>query len=547
MKRTVTSKILTGLLAILMVFAMIPVTTEAVFADNEDVPLLTIVMVPGDGTGEQITVTSKDAGRFTTNWPPDNGLFCLDHFDPTVIVYRCIGKPDGFTGPSDESFRGWVIEGLSSEPLEAGKFVMGHDGDKITLIAAWSHTVSFDSRSDSNIPPQFVHNGEKAAKPEEPLERDGWKFEYWYAGSEINTPYNFDDAVTGNLQLTALWAKSMMAHVLDISDSEPVSEAGAGGTFDVKTSASNFDLKNQTTMENHLPEGPVTFTAKPKEGYHFVGWYKGWHEGYETLLPDTLLTENTEFTTTVGGNIDALTAVFSHHSSATRNENEVGPTCTQPGGYDVVEYCTICGNELNRTHVETPAKGHEFADDFTVDLAPTCTEKGSKSKHCTHENCDAKTDVTEIPATDHIWDSVYTVDKAATRTAAGSKSIHCKVCKAVKPGSVQTIAKLPPKEIRNLAAVKISKPSAGKKKVTVKWKKVSKKNQKKIQGIEIQVATDSKFKSIVKSTTASKKKVSKTVKGLKSKRTYWVRIRAYKNASDGKHVSAWKVKKVKVK
>ncbi|MBR2539988.1 MAG: leucine-rich repeat protein [Mogibacterium sp.] len=104
-----------------------------------------------------------------------------------------------------------------------------------------------------------------------------------------------------------------------------------------------------------------------------------------------------------------------------------------------------------------------------------------------------------------------------------------------------------PQDIQDLKAVKISKPKAAKKKVTVKWKKVNKKDQKKIGGIEIQVATDPDFVNIVKSTTAKKSKTNKTIKGLQSKTTYWVRIRAYKNAADGKHVSAWKTKKVKIK
>ena len=104
-----------------------------------------------------------------------------------------------------------------------------------------------------------------------------------------------------------------------------------------------------------------------------------------------------------------------------------------------------------------------------------------------------------------------------------------------------------PAEIVNLPKVTIKTPKAGKKKVTVKWKKVSKTNQKKISGIEIQVASDSKFVTIVKKTTAGKTKTSKTIKSLKSKKTYWVRIRAYKKASDGKHVSVWKSKKFKVK
>jgi hypothetical protein len=120
---------------------------------------------------------------------------------------------------------------------------------------------------------------------------------------------------------------------------------------------------------------------------------------------------------------------------------------------------------------------------------------------------------------------------------------------SVQPGgsSAAPVQPVQPAEIRDLKAVKISKPKAGKKNVTVKWKKISKANQKKMTGIEIQVATDSGFSNLVKTTTAGKKKTSKKIKGLVSKQTYYVRIRAYRNAADGKHVSAWKSKKVKIK
>jgi hypothetical protein len=105
-----------------------------------------------------------------------------------------------------------------------------------------------------------------------------------------------------------------------------------------------------------------------------------------------------------------------------------------------------------------------------------------------------------------------------------------------------------PAEIMDLPAVKIAKPKAAKKAVTVKWKKVSKKNKKRIAGIEIQVATDRGFTDIVKTANGKKTKTSAKVKKLKSKKTYYVRVRAYKNINGVKHVSKWSsVKKVKVK
>ena len=110
---------------------------------------------------------------------------------------------------------------------------------------------------------------------------------------------------------------------------------------------------------------------------------------------------------------------------------------------------------------------------------------------------------------------------------------------AVNPTTPAAVA-----EIVDLPAVKISKPKAAKKKITVKWKKVSKKNRKKISGIQIQVATDPGFTNIVKTVTAGKKKSSKVIKGLQPKTKYYVRIRAY---AAGDHVSVWKSKSAKVK
>ena len=99
-----------------------------------------------------------------------------------------------------------------------------------------------------------------------------------------------------------------------------------------------------------------------------------------------------------------------------------------------------------------------------------------------------------------------------------------------------------------LPKVSIKGPSKAKKSFTAKWKKLSKKNQKKVQGIEIQYAQDSSFTRGMVIKTAKKTKTSLKAKKLKSKSTYWVRVRTYKKVGGFKHVSAWsKAKKVKVK
>jgi len=97
-------------------------------------------------------------------------------------------------------------------------------------------------------------------------------------------------------------------------------------------------------------------------------------------------------------------------------------------------------------------------------------------------------------------------------------------------------------------AVKSAKFKAAKKKVTVSWKKATKKNLKKFDKVEIQVCKDKKFQKVNTTRVEVKKsKKSATVKKLK-KGTYYVRVRNVKGSGVNKQVSKWsKVKKVKVK
>ena len=80
------------------------------------------------------------------------------------------------------------------------------------------------------------------------------------------------------------------------------------------------------------------------------------------------------------------------------------------------------------------------------------------------------------------------------------------------------------------------------KKITIKWKKV-----KGVKGYQVQYALDKDFTESVK--TKSLSKTSLTVKKLKKKKTYYVRVRSYVKDSNNKKVySKWsKAKKVKIK
>jgi len=90
--------------------------------------------------------------------------------------------------------------------------------------------------------------------------------------------------------------------------------------------------------------------------------------------------------------------------------------------------------------------------------------------------------------------------------------------------------------------VKISKVKSSRKKITITFKK-----SKKISGYEVQYDTSKKFDDPTTKNVGSQK-TNVTIKKLKSKKTYYVRIRSYKTTAEGKIYSKWStIKKVKVK
>ena len=90
--------------------------------------------------------------------------------------------------------------------------------------------------------------------------------------------------------------------------------------------------------------------------------------------------------------------------------------------------------------------------------------------------------------------------------------------------------------------ISLKSVSAVSKGFKTRWKKAD------CSGYEIQYATNSKFTKNKKTVAVSKKSTSKTVKNLKAKKTYYVRIRRYKTVSGKKYYSDWSnAKKVTTK
>ena len=123
---------------------------------------------------------------------------------------------------------------------------------------------------------------------------------------------------------------------------------------------------------------------------------------------------------------------------------------------------------------------------------------------------------------------------------------------SVNPGDLtQMVALLKVKVVQReevslskLKSVKLTALSSKKLKLT--WKKLSKKDQKKIQKIQIQYSTDKSFKTY-KTKWAKKTKNTYTIQGLKKNTKYYIRIRAYKKDGNIIYVSKWVTKNKKTK
>ena len=131
------------------------------------------------------------------------------------------------------------------------------------------------------------------------------------------------------------------------------------------------------------------------------------------------------------------------------------------------------------------------------------------------------------------------VNASETNTGAQSKS-NTTVQREAKISEKITISKKPTNK----------KPSATRNKITVKWShfkhttKKTKKIWKGIKKVQVQCAKDKAFKNVVKTVSVNKSKTKATIKGLKKKSTYYVRVRYF----DGKGYSKWSsVKKIKTK
>ncbi|MBR2279181.1 MAG: leucine-rich repeat protein [Eubacterium sp.] len=174
----------------------------------------------------------------------------------------------------------------------------------------------------------------------------------------------------------------------------------------------------------------------------------------------------------------------------------------------VYKECGYCGKKVKQT-VYYPK---------TIKLSKTSYVYDGKAKKpgVTVKGADGKT----------VAAKNYKVTYSKGRKNIGKHTVTVKFKGEYYTGTKKLTFTIKPK------ATKITKTTTTKNSFTVKYSKV-----KNCTGYQVQYATDSKFKNGKKTYTVSG--TSKKVAKLKSGKTYYVRVRAYKTVNKKKYYSAW--------
>ncbi len=273
----------------------------------------------------------------------------------------------------------------------------------------------------------------------------------------------------------------------------------------------------------------------------------------EKLFVDETTAQDDGTSVTIKKEVTAAELVIEKTAHTPKAVEAVEATCTKTGLTEG-SVCDVCGEVLVAQTV-TPMIDHTPVTDASSDA--TCTKSGlTEGKHC---SVCGGTLVAQavIPALGHNFvNGVCTRCNEKEPNYGDNTSVNNDISKPSSNSNnnnVTTIAnKMPPKVLKVTQAkvTKLKVKSKAKKTINVSWKKVS-----GAKGYEVEVSKNSSFKKkarvVLKKT--SKLKLTLKNKKIKSKKTYYVRVRAYttynSNGTTVKAYSNWNyvLRKVKVK
>lgn len=282
-------------------------------------------------------------------------------------------------------------------------------------------------------------------------------------------------------------------------------------------------------VEKSVSGNTVTLTAKPNEGYKFVAWYKNLQDITDEKPYSTEATINVEL---ISGTTQYFYALF-ESTETTPSVSITVPSISIPDTSAPITAPSISIPDITITKPDVTITKPDvnLPSNIIPTRATAPTASGSQVKTTTTTAVTA--DAARVERASQLMNNLNkTLSKAnepsTTKASSTSTTKAASKSKSKKPKKTS-----------------ISKIKAQKKGFKVTWKKVS-----NAKGYQVKYSTSKKFTKKTSKTATVKKATttSKTVKDLKKKKTYYVKVRSYKTVNGKKVYSDWSnVKKVKTK
>ena len=420
-------------------------------------------------------------------------------------TYGTLPKPvrDGYT------FSGWY----NTDGQKVTSSTVCDEKNDIELIAHWqknTYNLALQGAaiSDVTLGAVSAEYNKTITVPKDMLTQLGKTFVGW-ALTETANEYLYPGEtveVTDNIVMTSQWQS-------------PVT------LTEDKASYSDVKFDNQTVVFKFVPNETSTYYFYSNDGNGLkaniqddTGYYVAQTTSNENdfELKADLTAGKTYYINVKSNKADDIFGLYVSNLNYVEHDfeltNEKPATCTNAGL--AIYKCSICGE------IETQAinpTGHNFSNNAQFCLNGCGT---------VNPNYVAPSQPAPQPPTQPTQETQQATQQTAQQQSVKNDTAAEQV-NVAKPKSTNT-----------------KKIKAAKKAVFVEWKKVS-----GVSGYEIQLATDKKFKKNKKTVTIKKQKTTKTtVKKLKAKKKYYVRVRTYKIVNGKKVYSSWsKVKSVKTK
>ncbi len=303
------------------------------------------------------------------------------------------------------------------------------------------------------------------------------------------------------------------------------------------------------TVDETVTGDTKTLTAKANDGYKFVGWFTSIFD-----VNDDSKAYSTEATINVkveAGQNKVFYAVF-ESTETTSSISITTPSISIP---DTSAPITVPSISIPDTSVPITVPSISIPDVTITKPDVTITKPDVSIPSVTVPSNIIPTRTTAPAASDSqvrtTTTTAVTADAARVERASQlMNNLNKTLSKANEPettkaSSTSTTKAASKSKSNKPKKTSISKIKAQKKGFKVTWKKVS-----NAKGYQVKYSTSKKFTKKTSKTVTVKKATttSKTVKDLKKKKTYYVKVRSYKTVNGKKVYSDWsKVKSVKTK